>query len=165
MLYAHWEGYARHALSQYLKFVARRRLKLSELHDCFAAMALEAELARTHDLSATGRAIKRVTMIRSAAESRYLLPSREGVNTHSNLNSEIAFELLASLGLDSSPFATKANLIDYSLLRARNRIAHGEWEAPSADEYAELHEEVLVLMSLIRNLVIDAAENTKYRKP
>ena len=47
LLYAHWEGLTKHALSQYLRYVARRRLTLRELNDCFVAMALNAKLAKT----------------------------------------------------------------------------------------------------------------------
>ena len=165
MLYAHWEGYFRHALSQYLRFVARRKLRLSELEDCFAAMALELELSRAQGLSVVGRSVMRVTLMRSSVESRLMIPSRDGVDTQSNLSSEVTHDLLVSVGLDPSPFAIKARLIDYSLLRARNRIAHGEWEAPDPTTYMDLHSEVLTLMTLIRNLVVDAAENTKYRRP
>lgn len=164
LLYAHWEGYAKHSLSQYLKYVARRKLKLHELQDCFAAMALEGEMAKSQGMSRAEQAIRRVNLMRDGGESRYLLPSRDGVDTQSNLNSELTCDILRSLGLDSAPFETKSNLIDYNLLRARNRIAHGEWEAPTLDQYTELHSEVFVMMETVRNLVIEAAENSRYRR-
>ncbi|SRR6266498_3730430 len=164
MLYAHWEGYTRHALSAYLRFVARRKLKLSELQDCFAAMALEAEIAKTERLSSIARDVRRVAIMRSSHDQRLWLPSKSGVDTQANLNSDVTVDLLIYVGLDPTPLDTKAHFIDYSLLRARNRIAHGEWESPSPEDYPDLHNEVLLLMSLIRNLVIDAAENTRYRK-
>nr|WP_152332337.1 MAE_28990/MAE_18760 family HEPN-like nuclease [Micromonospora purpureochromogenes] len=134
LLYAHWEGYSKHALSQYLRFVARRKLKLYELQDCFAAMALEAEMAKAKSLTRTDQATHRVRLLRESAESRMFLPSKDGVDTQSNLNSDVTCDILRSLGLDPKPFEIKSMLIDYSLLRARNKIAHGEWEAPRPTE-------------------------------
>lgn len=163
LLYAHWEGYSKYALTQYVKFVSRRKLKLKELGAGFAAMAVDAAVRKKGNLSESGRRVAVVTMLLDDLDERLAVPNRE-VNTQSNLNSELCEELLAALGLDFSPFSTKAHLIDYKLLRARNEIAHGRWSPVDLAAYEELHAEVLVMVQTVRNLVMTAADNAQYRR-
>jgi hypothetical protein len=54
-------------------------------------------------------------------------------------------------------------MIDYSLLRVRNDIAHGRWMTTTPDAYEELHGEVMMMISAVRNVVITAAENGHYK--
>jgi hypothetical protein len=164
LLYAHWEGYTKHALSQYLRYVARRRLTLSELRDCFVAMALSSKIARIQGLSFASQATEIVTSLRSSPDERLHIPSRDGVDTQSNLNSDLCFALFASLGLDAQPFYTKSALIDYSLLSARNHIAHGEYLDISKAGYEQLHHEVIEMLDMVTRIVITAAENKFYRR-
>jgi hypothetical protein len=164
LLYAHWEGYTKHALSQYLKYVARRRLTLGELQNCFVALALNAKLAKAQGLSQAQHSIELVSTIRDATHERLHIPSKDGVDTQSNLNSDLCLELFSSLGLDATPFMTKKGLIDYTLLAARNKIAHGEYVDIDRKGYEELHHEVLEMLGTVKRLVIDAAENKRYRK-
>jgi MAE_28990/MAE_18760-like HEPN len=162
LLYAHWEGYTKHALSQYLRYVARRRLTLRELHDCFVAMALNARIAKTQGLSAMGQSMEIVTTIRDHSHERLFIPSRDAVDTQSNLSSVVCFEIFACLGLDSRPFDTKRALIDYSLLMSRNRIAHGEYLDITLGGYVELHHEVIGMLETIMRIVVSAAEDKSY---
>ncbi len=163
LLYAHWEGYAKHALSEYLRFVARRKLKMRELHPGFVAMAVDAEMRRLPDLSTTQLRNAMVRRLLEPGDDRPHIPARE-VDTRSNLNSEVCRELLETLGLDAAPFETKGALIDYRLLRARNEIAHGRWSAVEADDYEELHDEVITMVVTVRNLVMRAADEGHYRR-
>ena len=164
LLYAHWEGYTRHALSQYLRFVARRRLKYSEMQYNFTALALEAEIDKMHGASASMRRTARVYKIMEEHDKRPFIPSRDVVKTESNLNSGVCTDLFAMLGLDYSPFETKNMLIDYKLLRARNEIAHGQYAAVALDEYEELHDEVGTMLNLVRSIILGAALNQHYRR-
>lgn len=163
LLYAHWEGYSKYALTQYVRFVSRRQLKLKELGAGFAAMAVDAAVRKKGSLTESGRRIAVVSVLTEDLDQRLTVPSRE-VNTQSNLNSDLCQDLLGALGLDFSPFSTKAHLIDYKLLRARNEIAHGRWSSVDLDAYEELHTEVLVMIGTIRNLVMTAADNGQYRR-
>jgi hypothetical protein len=164
LLYAHWEGYSKKALSDYLKFVARRKLKASELDDCFVAMALEAKIAKEQEMSRTRRSIFRITLLRDSLDSRPHIPSSDGVDTQSNLNSDLCFEIMQSLGLDPSAFETKRMLMDYSLLAARNKIAHGEYISIDREDYENLHYGVISMIETMRNIIMDAVDNRKYRK-
>jgi len=161
LLYAHWEGYTKGALTAYLKYVSRLKLRMRELQPGFVAMALAAE-AR----SSQSPVVQRNAMIRrlvEAPEDRLRIPNKE-VNTKSNLNSNVCSELFDSLGLDYAPFSTKAAMIDYKLLKARNEIAHGRWVSVEVVDYEELHREVLTLLSTMRNLVVTAVDDRSYAR-
>ncbi|MDT9293653.1 MAG: MAE_28990/MAE_18760 family HEPN-like nuclease [Arthrospira platensis PCC 7345] len=75
----------------------------------------------------------------------------------SNLSSEIFKEITAILGLDFSPYSTKANLIDEKLLKTRNEIAHGEYLLFDRHEYIELHRMVIEMLDLFRTQIENAA--------
>ena len=81
----------------------------------------------------------------------------------SNLNSEVLREIVASLGLNYSPFATKEKLLDEKLLANRNSIAHGRHEVMAAKEYLSLHEDVFGLMQDFYNQVENAVLRKQYR--
>lgn len=164
LLYAHWEGYTRHALSQYLRFVARRKLKYKELQYCFMALAVDAEIDKMHGASTLIRRTARISKLMEEGDKRPFIPSQDGVKTESNLNSARCTDLFVMLGLDYSPFETKKMLIDYKLLRARNEIAHGQFAEIVMGDYEELHEEVTDMLALVRRIVLDAAESQRYRR-
>jgi hypothetical protein len=60
--------------------------------------------------------------------------------------------------------ATKSHFADFSLLRASNMIAHGEYLIVTDDSYEEAHYAVLELLNLVRNSVSNAASSEKYRR-
>ena len=66
------------------------------------------------------------------------------------------------LGLDAAILATKFHLIDYSLLKTRNEIAHGRWVPVDIQSYTELHNEVMAMIETVRRVVVSAAENRAY---
>jgi hypothetical protein len=163
LLYAHWEGYTKNALTVYWRYVARRGLAYRDLNYNFVALGIERELKRNQERRAGTKIISRVKRILSCDDDRALMTDRE-IDTQSNLNSKVLEELLECLGLDGSPLATKHHFIDFSLVKPRNSIAHGEYLDLSVDAYAEAHTEVLNLMDTVRNIVSNAASNGMYRR-
>ncbi|WP_408058399.1 MAE_28990/MAE_18760 family HEPN-like nuclease [Streptomyces anthocyanicus] len=164
LLYAHWEGYAKHSLSAYIQFVGRRRLTYRELHPGFVALGIEAEADAQAGISATRKMIWRAHTLLTKDGERAAIPWRKGVDTQSNLNSNRCFELFALVGLDASPIQLKSRLIDYELLRVRNEIAHGQYLNVDSTAYEELHQEVLTILNFVRNAISTAAENGAYRR-
>jgi hypothetical protein len=163
LLYAHWEGYTKNALTRYLEFVSRRKLRLRELNEGLAGLAADNELRRRGNLSDSRRRTALVRLLASEGETRASLPNGE-VNTQGNLNSDLCSELFECLGLDYSALDTKKGLIDYSLLRVRNDIAHGRWMSTDRAGYEELHGEVMTMLVAVRNAVMNATDNSHYRR-
>ena len=163
LLYAHWEGFAKHSLTSYLRYVSRRRLLHKELQPGFVALSVDSYMNRQSGLSSARHRNMLTRRILTCGDERAWIPAQE-VSTSSNLNSEVCFDLLDTLGLDSAPFATRAHLIDYKLLRARNEIAHGRYSAVAIGDYEELQHEVLLLIDTLRNIVLTAADTAAYRR-
>lgn len=163
LLYAHWEGYTKNALTAYWRYVARRGLAYKELNYNFVALGIERELSRGQGNKAGTKIISRVRRILSCDNDRAIMTERE-IDTQSNLSSEVLEELFERLGLDGSPLATKHHFIDFSLLKPRNSIAHGEYLDFSSEAYIDAHDEVLGLLNMVRNIVSNAASNGAYRR-
>ncbi|MFK3671761.1 MAE_28990/MAE_18760 family HEPN-like nuclease [Leifsonia aquatica] len=163
LLYAHWEGYTKNALGCYLRFVSRRKLRLSEMSVAFAGMAADHAARSDIGLNESGRRVAVARLLIEGAAERVSIPNRE-VNTQGNLNSDLCRELFNSFDLDFSLFATKDRLIDYNLLRVRNDVAHGRWSVISLESYEELHTEVLIMLETVRSIVVSAVDNSLYRR-
>lgn len=162
LIYAHWEGFVKEATTMYLKYVARRRSRYVELKPCFVALAVEAEVKRLNNLSVTQKRNRIADRYCSFKEDeRATIPARE-IDTHSNLNSQVLIDILEMIGLEASVFSTKFHLIDHSLLKMRNEIAHGRWIPISPERYEELHFEVLSLIQTAHRIIVSAAENRQY---
>jgi hypothetical protein len=163
LLYAHWEGFVKQACSFYLEYVARKKITHSELPDAFLAMAIGKIVRRAMESSKVEISLNVVNFFRSEISKASNLSFKSGVNTKSNLKSSVFREIVLSLGLNYSVFATKEKLIDEKLLANRNQIAHGEDCLVSYDEYIGLHDEILGIMQTLYNLIENAAMTEAYR--
>lgn len=157
LLYAHWEGFIKLVALSYLEYVAAQGLRFEELAPSFLAIA-----ARSRLNAATGAKRIRVHLeitqfFRSGLGERCNLPYKDGIRTQANLSSDVLREIIDSLALDFSPFETKLHLIDETLLRTRNTIAHGEYLVITEQRYEELSREVLEMMENFRTQVQNAA--------
>jgi len=59
---------------------------------------------------------------------------------------------------------TRFNLIDESLLKRRNNIAHGEYLDLGAEDFLTLVDDVTMLMRSYKNDVSNAASTRSYRR-
>ncbi|MEV5833913.1 MAE_28990/MAE_18760 family HEPN-like nuclease [Nocardia sp. NPDC052112] len=162
MLYAHWEGFAKEALQGYVDFVSRRRLKFAELNDGLLYTALMSMFHRVKSGDAIA-AESMIGMVRSAGQQRAQFPKNQLVDTQSNLRSAVLAKILANSGLRSDIFDLKVNLIDRRLCDARNSVAHGRGLFPDVGEFSILHDEVIGMMEILRDLVLASARSESYR--
>lgn len=163
LVYAHWEGFVKCASTFYLKFVNDQKLKYEELSACFVVFGAKRHLA---DLVGSRRSelnIQAVTFFRSSMGERANLALAHAVDTESNLSSRVFENIAVSIGVDPNPYRTRFNLIDESLLRRRNHIAHGEYLDIDVDEFRSLSDEVVSLTRMYKNDVLNAASTELYR--
>ena len=73
-------------------------------------------------------------------------------------------EIVSILGLDYREYATKANLIDETLLKNRNYIAHGNYLLVDIDTFVSLHGTVIDLMSLFADQISNAVSTQTYKR-
>jgi MAE_28990/MAE_18760-like HEPN len=163
LLYAHWEGFVKAGTRVYLEFLQFQKLPFDSLTHNFVAIGTRGRLRAAGAANKISPYIELIRFLRTQLEDRSQMPFKEGLSTRSNLSSEVLREILTCLGLDFSPYQTKAVLIDEKLLRARNTIAHGEFLQIEFTDFAELQSEVLSLIELFRNQVDNAVSTSKFR--
>lgn len=164
VLYAHWEGFLAAAGGVYLAFVAQRRLDYVELATNFVALCIRARLIQSGDVTGFAASKEVVDLLLLSPSSKSAIPWRDGIRTRANLGSDVLKDIIASLGLDYSPYLTKEKLIDERLVRRRNEIAHGRYLPINVAEYLELHHEVVSLLDVFRTQVQNAAATAAYRR-
>jgi RiboL-PSP-HEPN len=84
------------------------------------------------------------------------------IRTGSNLWYVVFESILVTLGLDTTYYETRKNLIDESLVRRRNNIAHGKEMDAKPDEFVELRNKVLDMMDHFAVQVFISASQKDY---
>lgn len=160
--YAHLEGFSRESVRYYLCFVKGRLLKWSELSPRFVAL----KLSRMVNQGTTKPTYYREAAIYFTSQLEQVadLPGPEVISAKSNLTFEQFSDMLHSINIDPTPFATKKNFFDIVLLDRRNAIAHGEERKTSLEDYLEVHSEVVEIIDRLANLLIESAMNNAFRR-
>lgn len=136
LVYAHWEGYIKAVGNAYLMYIASQRLMYSDLTSNFVAIAAKRLLSKT-GLSNKITAYAEITdFFLSGLTDRCTLPME--VETKSNLSSEVLREITYVLGLDYREYETKARLLDETLLKSRNEVAHGKYLLIDTERFVTL---------------------------
>jgi hypothetical protein len=86
------------------------------------------------------------------------------IDTESNLTSKVFTNIATSLDIKVDNYETKFNLIDESLVKRRNNIAHGEYLELGGKEFDDLVDEVLFLMRSYKTDIQNAASLESYRR-
>ena len=87
----------------------------------------------------------------------------EAVSTDANLSSRVLRDVLDAVDIPYDQVVRqKGLLIDGSLLRHRNRIAHGERVEIDYVTYIQLHDLVIELMSQLKDAVLSRARDREY---
>lgn len=161
LLYAHWEGFIKSSAEAYIEYVAGKKLSCEKLASNFMALAIGRLLNDARDSKRVSFRIAAVEFVRNETGANAPVPTK-GINTSSNLNSDVLSDIISIVGVDGRPYETKRNLIDESLLAARNKIAHGEYLEIDAGRYEALQQEIISLMQLFRNQISNAAATKLY---
>lgn len=163
LLYAHWEGFVKFAALAYLEYVASQRLRFDELAPAFLALAARPILSAATGAKRIRAHLDVAKFFRAGLSEKSTIPYKDGVTTKANLSSDVLAEITDTLGLDFTPFRTKANLIDETLLRTRNTVAHGEYLLLTIERYEQLAQEVLAMMENFRTQVQNAAALRQFK--
>ncbi|MFP5433082.1 MAG: MAE_28990/MAE_18760 family HEPN-like nuclease, partial [Alphaproteobacteria bacterium] len=85
------------------------------------------------------------------------------IDTESNLSSSVFQNILRSIGLNDDHYSPYYNLIDESLLKRRNKVAHGEYLDLNAREWRDIADTVVSLMRAFKTDIQNAAILASYR--
>jgi RiboL-PSP-HEPN len=179
MLYAHYEGFCKAALLQYVRAVNVANLRCGEAISAIVASSWihifkEIENADTKsrifrallpDDTQLHRLARRRHFIEQIDEFRQMpatLPE-EAVDVEDNLSPIVMKKVLFRVGIDHDAFAYHDGDI-HMLLRRRNNIAHGV-ERNGIDEksYEKIETAVFAIMDDLMGLVVEAVKNESFK--
>lgn len=164
MIYAHWEGFVKFAAESYLNFVQCQRLTYKDLTSCFSVLGLKRKLSELKDSKKTKANIEAFDFILEQANKRANVGLSAAINTKANLNSEVFENIYISIGLDPRPFELRYHQIDYSLLRIRNGIAHGQYLDITESSCVSLADDILELLKRIKGDIMLSANTQRFRR-
>ncbi|WP_373128026.1 MAE_28990/MAE_18760 family HEPN-like nuclease [Dielma fastidiosa] len=167
LIYAHWEGFVKNALSYYLEFIAKQRLRYNVLKPCFLALTLKKKLDEFEKSSSLKSRIHNdiINTFHNLEKEESQVPYKKQIDTKSNLNSELFVDLMQKVGLDYSQYDIFFTMIDAELLNMRNQIAHGSrLEAISLDKesYQRINDRIIEIIEKLKDEIMDYAQDRKY---
>lgn len=161
MLYAHWEGFIKGAANAYINYLSFRADRNSALKPCFVALGMKAKLAASNASAKSDVAVEAVSYLLGEMERPVRLPREDAISAESNLSSTVFLNIVGWIGLDPAQYSTRFPLIDNTLLKSRNNIAHGEYLTITTQGFYELITEVLEMLRWfktdIENAVVSQA--------
>jgi hypothetical protein len=162
LLYAHWEGFLKKALSEYVEYVSYQSPNHDSLKDGFLTLCWKKQM-KWGDLPATNQRLGLLTsFFRSRETNRMVFLDPKVIDTQSNLSFPVAEDLLWSVDVESDWLAPKAKLIDKSLLGRRNHIAHGQVLKIELEGYRELHDQTIGILNELLNRIENCAVTKAY---
>jgi hypothetical protein len=157
ILYAHWEGFIKKAGQHYLEFVYLQKPQNKELQHNFLTLSLLKNINFNMETKKASHFYQITDFFINSQRLKAKLPVKEGIDTGSNLSTNVLREIIWCLGLDYSMFESKEKLIDSRLVDKRNHIAHGENIGIDFELYDSLHSEILCLLDGFKNQIENAA--------
>jgi hypothetical protein len=162
LLYAHWEGFVKNSSRGYINFINAQGLSYDNLKSCFIVFGLKQKL---HEIGQSRRAkanTAAMDFILSELGKRADLNLTRAVDTESNLSARVFENIASSIGINPAPYEPRYNLIDESLLKRRNEIAHGEYLDVGPEDYRTLADEVIHMMRLYKTDIENAAVTSQF---
>lgn len=162
LLYAHWEGFVKASAQHFINFVSYQSISYRELAPCFVVRSLRGQIAGLSGRGSYAQTIAGVEHLLNSLDKPSQLSPNSPVVTFANLNSDRFIELASSIGVDVAPYSAKWNLIDVSLLKRRNMIAHGDHLDLDHSNFITLCDDVIPLLRQFKNDLENAISLKKY---
>ena len=164
LIYAHWEGFVKESARYFLAYIATQKLKNQELSLNLLTLSFKHSVNFSVDSKKYSAFGVITSFFVNELDKRSQIPYQSGIDTASNLSSEILKEISWCLGIDYGLFETREKFIDEKLLSRRNHIAHGGYLEIDVSEFDELRDGVLALMVLFKNQIENIAVQKLYLK-
>lgn len=161
-LYAHWEGFIKNASIYYLNFLRNKKIPYEQLTPNLITISLKNKITECSYSKKTSIRCELVNFLLNNLSEISKIPDIGGIDAQSNLNYNILYEILFTLGLDNRKFELKKNMIDEILLKYRNEISHGRFINLNENELLDTHKDVLEMLESFKDLIIDSVDNKKY---
>lgn len=166
LLYSHWEGHIKFSARKYIEYISEQKLPVGDLTENFKQIFLPAYFCN-HTLNLKN--IKSQQMLHDffqENESLFKVDSEKTILTNSNLNSDLATEILMQLGFDNTLFDSNKTFIDEQLLASRNAISHGDKTSISKHNLNNIYDQIKIyLLNMLESFdeqILDSASNKLY---
>jgi hypothetical protein len=180
MLYAHYEGFCKLALQQYVRAINRASVRCSQAspavvagtwHQLFTELEDSGRRSRLFKgnqsdpkLHRLARRVEFIEKFEDFQDSMVDMPE-DVVDSESNLWPVVLRKNLFRVGLDPEAFEKYDGVI-YNLLNKRNGVSHGaDQHGLEEKEYKEMEEAVLMLMEGVMELVMLSVQEERFRRP
>lgn len=163
ILYAHWEGFVKLAAQYFLEFVTMQRVLNKELHPNLLTLSMRRRVAFSPETRKSSEYGKFTDFFLRHMDDHATLKDRNVIDTESNLSSKVLREIIWCLGVDYSPYETSEKFIDSHLLARRNHVAHGEAMEIDPNEYHDMRDRLIGMMTSLKNQLENSATMESYR--
>jgi len=168
LLSAHFEGFIKQAANYYVVYVASQNLKIAELHTNFAAIhsgKVFFPCSESDKITVYQKAIDKFleNYLTKNFQVRYS-QDNPVIKTEGNPSSSVVKNIFDSIGLDFSPYETKANYIDADLLSNRHNVVHGNRVYISVDDFDNTYKVIIGIMEQFSAQILSAAIGKSYLK-
>lgn len=163
LLYAHWEGFVKKSGTFFLEYVSLQRHSISELKSNFITLLVRSKIDKASESNKYSAFDEVMRYILENQSTRARIPTKNIIDTQSNLSTTALKEIMWCLGLDYSLYEPKQKLIDTKLVSRRNYVAHGELMEVSVSDFVEMADEVIELMTTFKNLLENACMTESYK--
>lgn len=163
LLYGHWEGFVKNAATYYLDFIDGQMLTYEQLKTCFVVFGLKGKINELVSSKKSKVSIALLDFIRDEMQEKAKLKIDSAIRTEANLSSEVFSNIACSIGIDLSKYEARFNLIDESLLRRRNYIAHGEYLDIDPEGFRSLADEIIYLLRIFKTDIENSVTLEDYK--
>ena len=162
VLYAHWEGFVKLAVTSYLSYISTQGLKRGDVVVPIWTLAVRPKLIEAAKAKSF-TAHKWVCEFLSEAQTEPLeIPVDSALKHVQNLDFSLFQEVMQIAGLDSSWLDPQQTFLDEKLVKCRHAIAHGDFRDVDAEDYQLVHDNVLCWLETVRTNVQNAAAEKAY---
>lgn len=165
LLYAHWEGFVKKTGTYFLEYVAAQRHNISELKSNFITLLVRGKIDKASESNKYSAFDEVTRYIIDNQTTRAKIPTKNVIQTQSNLSTKALKEIMWCLGLDYGLYESKEKLIDSMLVGRRNHVAHGEAIEVGNDDFIDMADQVLGLMNTFKNLLENSCISESYIVP
>ncbi|WP_442937717.1 MAE_28990/MAE_18760 family HEPN-like nuclease [Nonomuraea sp. SBT364] len=165
LLYAHWEGYIKEAARAYLEYISLQGLRVGDLRDELAAVALRTMLGSGEQSKRSSDHTSIVSALRTELQRKaHISHERSMIRTRSNLKFDVFEDIMHSIGCDSSRHELQRAMINNRLVKSRNDIAHGRRLVIEVEDWIDMRTRVGAILKDVRDQIRVAAETQAYKR-
>lgn len=163
LLYGHWEGFIKNSSTHYLDYVNGQSLTYRDLKSCFIVFGVKRKINDLVSSKNSSVSIATLEFLRDELDERAKLKIESAIRTEFNLSSKVFANIAESIGINTQGYESRYHLIDESLLKRRNHIAHGEYLDVDSEGFRELADEILYLLRSYKTDIENAVSLKEYR--